>query len=1054
VLSVTKSSAVPDPALTELRPDPDQAIAIAAPPGPLRINAGAGSGKTTVMAHRVRTLVEHGYRPDQILGLTFSNKAAENLRRRIATQVGDGLDVTVTTYHGFGASIVRDYSLELGFTTPPTLIDRANSFGLLYGALNEITLETRKVGRIAYLVAAAIRLASQCADHLVSLDQVVSDCHRIDADNTFSPEAVRGALGRRDLARLAKVFADAKRAYSVIDFGDQIGLAVQALVEHPERAEEIRRRHPAVLLDEYQDTNFAQRRLLQLIYPPGSPVTVVGDDMQSIYAFRGAHLQNLLNFPQHFGADSADGAGSHVEATLVTNYRSGPEIVAVANAVAGNVANTLPKQLRAEVDAGPGHIEALVGADDTDEAERIAAWIEQKGKQAGPTNSWSETVVLGRKRKIFPAIAEAISARGIPVEIVGIGGLLLRPEIVDVMAWLELLTHDDPNIAVLRLLRSPLRNIGLNDLALISRHGSRLARARMPDVSHPRGSLLDSINDVDSVAHLSSEAWTRLKAFQADVAFIRARSSELALVDLVDVIVDIERLFDRVDDVGAENLLRFLDVAQQFVALDDSPGTTQLQAFTQYLSLVADSEDDPAEASATDVNAVRIMSIHQAKGLEYNNVVLAGLSGSGASRIFPDDRMAENGVTQNDVLPLWLRTDNDGFTDAPRTKTRVSEFKDHAMRQRKDEELRLLYVAITRARTNLLCTAAQWYPGAAKPQGVSDFYELLCALPNLVHEHLPRPDATAENPDIARRKRRVEMAVHSSDESLPAQTLAKRSRKSRQRENQTDFLAGFGAGVAETDQTSVGSPANMVPMLSATSMSSLQRCPQQFEWSVVNRLPRPQRPSARLGVGVHRQLQTMLGTETNVTTTQHFSLGNDEIGSDPTEYHDAPLPSEEIGVAVQRVTTSRWRAASTSILGVEVPFVLPVTTATSVTGRIDAVFALGNRVHIVDWKTGRQPHASDPGAHTQLELYGLVARDLWGIEPDRISMSYVYLRPDELIEDTTDWTATDATGATQRARSLVAQAAGPSYPAHSGPWCSSCDFQSVCPAAAIRDPRS
>ncbi len=1030
----------------DLRPDPDQALAIAAPPGPLRINAGAGSGKTTVMAHRVRTLVEHGFRPDQILGLTFSNKAAENLRRRIATQVGDGLDVTVTTYHGFGASIVRDYSLELGFTMPPKLIDRANSFGLLYGALNEITLETRKVGRIAYLVAAAIRLASQCADHLVSLDQVIEDCDRIEADNTVSPEASKGALGRRDLARLAKVFADAKRTYNVIDFGDQIGLAVQALANHPGRAEEIRQRHPAVLLDEYQDTNFAQRRLLQLIYPPGSPVTVVGDDMQSIYAFRGAHLQNLLNFPEHFGT------GKHVEATLVTNYRSGPEIVAVANAVAGHVANTLPKQLRAEAGAGPARIEALVGADDTDEAERIAAWIEQKGREAGPTNSWSETVVLGRKRKIFPAIAEAISARGIPVEIVGIGGLLTRPEIVDVMAWLELLTHDDPNIAVLRLLRSPLRNIGLNDLALVSRHGSRLARARTPDVAHPRASLIESITDVDAIANLSSEAWTRLKAFQADVAFIRARSNELALVDLVDVIIDIERLFDRVDDVGAENLLRFLDVAQQFDSLDDAAGSTQLDAFTQYLSLVADSEDDPAEASATDVNAVRIMSIHQAKGLEYNNVVIAGLSGSGSSRIFPDDRKAENGVTQNDVLPLWLRTDNDGFTDVPRTKSRVSDFKDHSMRQRKDEELRLLYVAVTRARSNLLCTAAQWYPGATKPQGVSDFYNLLSALPGLVHEHLPRPDPTTENPDIARRKRRVEAAINSVDESLPAQPLAKRSKKSRRPENQTDLLSGFGAGFEEQDPGPVIATANLFLTLSATSLVSLQRCPQQFEWSVVHPLPRPYRRSARLGEHVHAQIESLFGFRTQASTRLP-AVGPGELLSDEDDpdLSEVPLPTNQIDAAVKQVATSRWAVASTSVLGVEVPFALPLTPLTSVTGRIDAVFALGDRVHIVDWKTGRQPDPGHPGTSTQLELYGLVARDLWGFDADRISMSYVYLRPTELIEDTIDWTSANADRSAKHLRSLVAQAAGPTYPAKAGSWCTSCDFQSVCPSAAIRD---
>jgi DNA helicase II / ATP-dependent DNA helicase PcrA len=1049
-------------------PDPGQALAIAAPAGPLRINAGAGSGKTTVMAHRVKTFVDVGYRPDQILGLTFSNKAAENLRTRIAREVAGGLDVMVTTYHGFGAGIVGDYSLELGFTTPPTLIDKANAFGLLYGALNEITFETRKVGRVAFLVSAAIRLASQCADHLVSLDQVIADCDRIEADSTISPEAVKGARGRRDLARLAKVYADAKRAYNVIDFGDQIGLAVQVLEQHRDRAEEIRLRHPVVLLDEYQDTNYAQRRLLQLIYPPGSPVTVVGDDMQSIYAFRGAHLRNLLDFPEHFGTTPADESRhqtlTHTEATLTTNYRSGPEVVAVANAVAANVAgDTLPKDLRAAAHAPSATIEALVGADDTDEAQKIAAWIADRGEP------WSATVVLGRKRKIFPAIAEALTELNVPVEIVGIGGLLLRPEVVDIIAWLEVLTQADPNVAVLRLLRSPLRNIGLNDLALVSRHGSRLARAKSPDVAHPPMSLLDAVDDVDAIAHLSPQAWTRLKAFRADVEFIRARTAELRLAELVELIIDIERLFDRVDDIGSENLLRFLDLAQQFVSLE---GSTNVDAFAEYLSLVSDSEDEPAEASATESNAVRIMSIHQAKGLEYNNVVVAGLSGSGASRIFPDDRMAENGVTQSDVLPLWLRTDNDGFVDAPRTKTRVSDFKDHATRQRKDEELRLLYVAVTRARSKLLCTAAQWYPGASKPQGVSDFYELICSLTGLVREHTPRVEAATEDPSIARRRRRVE-ATLAGDAGLTGNAAAARSpsknaRRSKVSADQSSLLAGFGAeeGDSADMTTSLGRTDFGFGSFSVSALASLQRCPRQFEWSTVHRLPRPHRFSGSSGVSIHASIQehfdaVPMATREPIDDRANFDPDfpeRDFLDTDVATSDDSvPDDSARVGLApgdhVTHVVHSRWGSAT--VLGTEVPFALPISLEPegrpiTVRGRIDAVFELEGRTHIVDWKTGRTPADGDPAAQTQLDIYGLVASELWGIDPQSLATSYVYTRFDPIQEHTTLWGAAKVDAASRSLRKLVATASGPSFPTNAGPWCSSCDFEFVCPGSTRR----
>ncbi len=1059
----------PPPSSAPLVIDAQQQEAIHAPSRPLRINAGAGSGKTTVMAHRVRAFVERGFRPDQILGLTFSNKAAENLRRRIAEEVGGGLDVTVATYHGFGASIVSNYALELGFSSAPKLIDRANSFGLLYDALNEVTLDTRKVGRVANLVAAAIRLASQCADHLVSLEAVIADCERIEADRTIAPEAVKGASGRKDLARLALVFAQAKRRHNAIDFGDQISLAVRVLESNSSRCEELLDRHPIVLLDEYQDTNFAQRRLLQLIYPVGSPVTVVGDDMQSIYAFRGAHIQNILDFPNHFALPLAENerfdttasvvegnvVGGHVEATLTTNYRSGPRIVAVANSIADRVANTLPKVLEPRTGAEPDTIEAVVGQDDVDEAVRIADWVAARGAP------WSQTVVLGRKRKIFPAIAEAIAARGIPVEIVGIGGLLLRPEVVDVVAWLELLALDGPNVAVLRLLRSPLRNIGLNDLAVLSQHASRLARAAAPDVAHPPVDLLAALDDVDNVAHLSPEAWTRLKAFQADARFICRRSAECSLVELLDVIIDMERLFDRVDDVGAENLLRFLDVADQFSPLTGPPSGA---SFVQYLSLIADSEDEPSEASSTDSNSVRIMSIHQAKGLEFDNVVLAGLSGSKSSRIFPDDRLAENGVTQTEVLPLWLRTDNDGFTEPPRTKLQVAAFKERAVRMRTDEELRLLYVAVTRAKKHLFCTAAQWYPGAAEPQGVSTFYTLMCSLSEQVTEHLPRVEPSGENPEIARRRRRVAAALQAEESRRSTDTEAPRSsrpgtiRGRRPPSEQSSLLEGFGATSTEGGAPSGADHIDRISTISTTELAALERCPQQYLWSSVHRLPRPHRRSAAYGTTVHSEIEAHFAHRMMTTrATSPVLEGDDEYV--PEENPDEPVLDDPGGhhiattkQLVAAVANSPWSSAT--VLGVETAFDLDLFEAdsawqTRIRGRIDAVFAVDDLVHVVDWKTGQPPTVVDPGARTQLDVYGLVASRLWGYDPDRIRVCYVYLQQNSVVNDTMVWSESYGAEVLQRLRNVMVKAQFSRAAARSGPWCGRCDFRAICPSASV-----
>ena len=432
----------------------EQVEAVEAPASSQLLVAGAGTGKTTVMARRILHLVQSGQaRPDQILGLTFTNKAAAHLKAKVREELGADADVTVGTYHSFGASVVADHALELDLHPDTRILNRAQAWQLLYGVFDEFRFQRRKTMQPQGLLDFALTLASRCADHLVPIEVVAEDCERIIA-GTATQKIRDTALMRLELCQVVEAYGRRKRERHLLDFGDQIELAVRLLTDHPELAAALRDQHPVVLLDEYQDTNFAQRRLLQLIYPAAgagtggaskaSSVTAVGDDMQSIYGFRGAHLANILNFRHHFPPVTVR--------PLQTTFRFGPRLVALANRIQAKVGESLPKELSVPADAPDTTIACFHAADDAEEAATIADDIAKRVADGEPCGG---TAVLCRKRRLIPAITAALEERRVPVEVIGASGLLDRPEVVDLVAWLELLADGGATVALLRILQGP-----------------------------------------------------------------------------------------------------------------------------------------------------------------------------------------------------------------------------------------------------------------------------------------------------------------------------------------------------------------------------------------------------------------------------------------------------------------------------------------------------------------------------------------------------------------------------------------------------------------------
>jgi DNA helicase-2/ATP-dependent DNA helicase PcrA len=972
-------------------PTPEQRAAIEHPAAPLLIVAGAGTGKTSVMAERMLHMVSSGQsRPDELLGLTFTNKAAGNLKANVAERLGADTDVTVTTYHGFGAALVNDHLIELGLDPGTRVLNRAQAWQLLFGVFDDFRFEQRSTFKPSLVVDDALALASRCADHLVLIDEVVADCREIIASGRWEKMKSAAAM-RLDLCQVVEAYETRKRQRCLIDFGDQVGLAVRLLRENPEIATTLREQFPVVLLDEYQDTNYAQRVLLQLVYGPGTAVTAVGDDMQSIYAFRGAHLGNIMGFTDHFPPVT--------RLPLEINRRSGAELVTLANRIQDQVSHALPKTLRELPGAPPTVIECFVAADDVAEATEIAREIESLG---GP---WDEHAVLCRKRRLIPAIVAALEARRLPVDVIGAGGLLHRPEIVDLVAWLELLAQPGATVALLRLLEGPRYRLGRRDLAALAR---QVRRVRAD--GGPRLDLVDTVADPAAVADLSPAARTRLDAFRRERDDLAAAARRLSVLDLAELIALRTGLWPAAGELGRENLLRFLDLAARFAPVDGDPGLT---AFVEYLHLLDETEEELAEAHLSEQAAVRVMTIHQAKGLEFDHVWVPGLAGGhgrGAS-IFPDARGGENPLSRSSALPWWLRADDEGMPHWKTART-MTEIDDEVRRRYLDEEWRLFYVACTRARRRLVCSTAQWYPGPVEPQGPSKFYEFVAVQTDLVHERFHDEPTTVDPATAARERRRARADARPHVDAVlvdPAPAL-------------------FDAGSLPPPASSSLRPVPTA--VSVTSLVSYARCPLQFYWSDVRPLPRVSSAAARLGVEVHRWIEERSGRQLTLLDPGAAFTGDD---------------AASVGVAAglrQSFLDSVF--ASIDAEKVEAPFLL-VVDGRIVRGRIDAVYRRDGKLELVDFKTGRRPAEGDPSASAQLDLYALAAVDTWGADPASLRTTYCYLRAEGPAElDSYDWTAAGVDVVRSRLADSLAAIAVATYPANPGPWCQRCDFLPYC----------
>jgi DNA helicase-2/ATP-dependent DNA helicase PcrA len=818
-------------------PTAEQSAIISSPLAPRLVIAGAGSGKTATMADRVVWLVANGWvRPEEVLGVTFTRKAAGELASRIRAKLSalqrtatgdaagaaagamlsaDALEPKVSTYHSFASGIVSDYGLRLGIERDVVLLGGAQAWQLASEVVEAFDGEYSHF-RVAKstLVKAVIQLAGECAEHLQDPDGVqgwlmqrLAEFEALPyvAGAKKNPSQAAGELGatlrtRASVAELVGRYAEAKRARGALDFGDLVALAARVAREVPLAAEMERQRYKVVLLDEFQDTSHAQLVLFSRLFGDGHAVTAVGDPNQSIYGFRGASAGQLFHFVNEFpvSEDGQPGTASRRPAPvsyLTTAWRNGRNILAAANLISAPLsaaaaqagpAGQRSSSAAVEVPAlrpSPAAVQGrvVIGrfATDEDEAAAIAKDLlrfratDFDGSSSEPRIQ-PAMAVLCRRRAQMECLRKEFEASGIPYEIVGLGGLLDTPEIVDLVSTLRVLADPGRSDSLMRLLAGARWRIGPADLMAFRDWSAFLARRRgmadngrgMADNGRGvsgndpsgdedaeaadvviEGDITDAASLVEALDWLPKEGWTsahgrsltppareRLQRLGTELRQLRALMGE----DLTTLLGEVERSMLLDIEVAARpgfsihqarrNLDAFQDAAAGFL---QTSHRVDVLAFLSWLEVAA-SEEGGLDVPPADVNheAVQLLTVHASKGLEWDVVFVPGLN-SGAFPSSRDSRWSSGSAAlpwplrgDRADLPQWDldQPDQKGWLDAEKV------FKGDVQAHGEAEERRLAYVAYTRAKHVLWVSSGAWVGGRGGMAEMSPFLAELAPL--------------------------------------------------------------------------------------------------------------------------------------------------------------------------------------------------------------------------------------------------------------------------------------------------------------------------------------
>ena len=598
--------------------------------GPLLILAGAGSGKTRVLTHRIAYLIEEkGVNPWNILAITFTNKAAEEMRQRVDSLVGIGAEsIWVSTFHSMCVRILRRYIDRLGYDNRFTIYDTDDQKTLMKEVCRKTDIDTKRFKE--RMLLSVISSAKN--------EMILPEEFELNAGGDFV---------QLKIAKVYKEYEAQMRANNALDFDDLLVKTVQLLETQPDVRENYQERFRYIMVDEYQDTNTVQFRLVSLLAGKYRNLCVVGDDDQSIYKFRGANIRNILDFEKEFSDAKV--------IKLEQNYRSVGNVLEVANSVIRNNKGRKEKTLWTDNEKGE---KIRLRQFDTayDEAQFIAEDIKDETEQGA---NYSDHAVLYRTNAQSRLLEEKFVAMNIPYKIVGGINFYSRREIKDVLSYLKTIDNGKDDLAVRRIINVPKRGIGLTTIN------------RIQESAAARGiGFYDALSAPDLIPGIRRSA-SKLDSFAALIEYFKGRSEESGVTDLLTEVIEKTGYTESLEADDPEELEARVQNIDELVSkaavyeesCSDRGERSTLSGFLEEVALVAD-----IDSVAEDRDYVILMTLHSAKGLEFPHVYLAGM--------------------EDGLFPSYMSISGDDPEEL-------------------EEERRLCYVGVTRAEEKLTLTCAR-----------------------------------------------------------------------------------------------------------------------------------------------------------------------------------------------------------------------------------------------------------------------------------------------------------------------------------------------------------
>jgi DNA helicase-2/ATP-dependent DNA helicase PcrA len=973
------------PAESGLKLNEAQRRAITHGKGPLLVIAGAGTGKTRVITERIRHLLQSddSLSGENILGLTFTNKAAGEMKARVVRATGErAKDVTLATFHAFCESLLKEAAPER------LMIDKVDHWILLRRNLERLKLDKyRRLADPGQFLNDFVEFFSRCQDELVSSEdyqryadglaaQLDTERAALDED-TYKERAEEVAL-QQEIARAYRASEDLLREKKRVSFGSLITGAVELLETNTELRRTLQEKYRYILVDEFQDTNIAQLRLLELLAGDTKNIVAVGDNDQAIYRFRGASFGSFKLFLERFAGWREGQDSTKFRVSLVENYRSTPNILRVATQVIAQntVSADFPKKVLSANKEESEKIRIVELETEQDEARWIVSEL-QRLHAAG--RKWRDFAILYRQHAHRDELVEELSHHKIPFVISKLS-ILDHPLVKDVLAYLRLIATPFDDIACARVLAAPAWSLEPADLVRFAERARKEKKAIYDMLQVPQGQL---------AFDPSHAARGRLVEYLFDHRkTLRRRTAREILADLLEWL----EVAQRASAQDRKYVTRLTEFVKEWEAKSETRGLAEFVEYLDYYSQAGGTislEDDfPGDA-------VQLMTVHGAKGLEFPQVFL-------------------------------LRINNKNFPTTERH--RVFEFPAALMKEGEpaeqfhiQEERRLFYVALTRAENRLTLTTLTEKKGK---------------IPVFIEDILM-------DPAIKRRD------VHQLSPKLPEFPPTEKKDSSGAADPQLFPASGEPPKIFSriADWALEFHPPTPEPLtLSPSAVSGYRSCPQQYLFSRGWSLKEGPKAVLSFGSVTHTTIKRFVdqlrkgvklpfGEVARIFETEWTSAGFED------DYQEAGYKKD--GLEQLRVFHASTLETPPQILEQEKSFELPLENNVTIIGRMDQVNSLGRKdVEIIDYKTGKPKKDADAKKDLQLSLYALAAKEIFEWNPVRLV--FHYLQNNQIQVTTRDAKQLD------EAQKIVLEAAADirsgEFPPKPGFVCRNCAYKPICPA--------